>query len=62
MLILSHTIQEAHMIISPIEFGICNKYKEINFSPKSENRIFGYEDRFNQNNFVIETEEGAVSC
>ena len=32
-----------HSYISPAEFGFYNKYKEINFSLMSENRIFGSE-------------------
>ena len=39
-----------------------NKYKKINFEPISENRIFGNGDRFNQNDFVIDTRKGTKSC
>ena len=53
MLILSHIIREAQMSrdshISPAEFGLYNKCKEINFAPMSKNRISGNGDRFNQN-------------
>ena len=34
--------------MSPAEFGLYNKYKEINFTPMLENRISGYGDKFNQ--------------
>ena len=53
MLILSHIIREAQMSrdshISPAEFVLYNKCKEINFAPMSKNRISGNGDRFNQN-------------
>ena len=51
-----------HSHISPAEFGLYNKCKEINFTPMSENRISGNGDRFNQNDFVIDTRESAKSC
>ena len=39
MLILSHAMQEPRMsrdiVRSPADFGVCNKYKEINFAPMS---------------------------
>ena len=45
MLVLSHTVREVHMSrdshISPAEFGLYNKHKEINFAPKSENKFLG---------------------
>ena len=56
----SHEPRHSH--ISPAEFGLYNKYKEINFAPMSKNRISGNGDRFNQNDFVIDTREGAKSC
>ena len=56
----SHESRHSH--ISPAEFGLYNKYKEINFAPMSENRISGNGDRFNQNDFVIDTREGTKSC
>ena len=56
----SHEPRHSH--ISPAEFGLYNKCKEINFAPMSENRISGNGDRFNQNDFVIDTREGAKSC
>ena len=56
----SHETRHGH--ISPAEFGLYNKYKEINFSPMSENRISGYGDRFNQNDLVIHTRKGTKSC
>ena len=43
-------------------YGLYNKYKEINFAPMSENKISGNGDRFNQNDFVIDTREGTKSC
>ena len=59
----SHNTRSSHeprrSRISP---GLYNKYKEINFAPMSENRISGNGDRFNQNDFVIDTREGAKSC
>ena len=51
-----------HSRISPAEFGLCNKCKETNFPPMSENRISGNGNRFNQNDFVIETKEATKSC
>ena len=56
----SHEPRHSH--ISPAEFGLYNKCKEINFAPMSENRISGNGDRFNQNDFVIDTREGTKSC
>ena len=56
----SHKSRHRHM--SPAEFGLYNKYKEINFAPMSKNRISGNGDRFNQNDFVIDTREGTKSC
>ena len=56
----SHELRHSH--ISSAEFGLYNKCKEINFAPMSENRISGNGDRFNQNDFVIDTREGAKSC
>ena len=56
----SHEPRHSH--ISPAEFGLYNKYKEINFAPMSKNRISGNGDRFNQNDFVIDTREGTKSC
>ena len=38
--------ESRHSHISPAEFGLYNKYKEINFAPMSENRISGNGDRF----------------
>ena len=59
----SHNTRSSHeprrSRISP---GLYNKYKEINFAPMSENRISGNGDRFNQNDFVIDTRESAKSC
>ena len=66
MLILSHTIRKAHMNrdshISPAEFGLDNKYKEINFAHMLENRISGNGDRFNQNDFAIDTRGSPKNC
>ena len=56
----SHASRHSHL--SPVEFGLYNKYKEINFAPMSENRISGNGDGFNQNDFVIDTKEGTKSC
>ena len=56
----SHDPRHSH--ISPAEFGLHKKYKEINFATMSENRISRNGDRFNQNYFVIGTREGAKSC
>ena len=42
---IDHELRHGH--ISPAEFGLYNKYKEINFSPMSENIISGNGDRFN---------------
>ena len=54
--------EPGHSHVSPAEFGLYNKCKEINFAPMSENRISGNGDRFNQNDFVIDTREGGKSC
>ena len=43
----SHELRQSH--VSSAEFGLYNKYKEINFAPMSKNRIPGNGDRFNQN-------------
>ena len=40
------------------EFGLYDKYKEINFMSMSENIISGNGDKFNQNDFAIDTKEG----
>ena len=56
----SHEPRHSH--ISLAEFGLYNKHKETNFALMSENRIFGNRDRFNQNDLVIDTREGAKSC
>ena len=48
--------------MSPAEFGLYNKYKEINFAPMSENRIYGNGNKFNQNDFVTDTSKGIKSC
>ena len=50
--------KQRHCHISPAEFGLYNKYEEINFAPMPENRISGNGDRFNQNDFIIDTREG----
>ena len=55
----SHIPRHSH--ISPADFGLYNKYKEINFAPMSQNRISGNGDRFNQNDFFIDTREGTKS-
>ena len=41
--------------ISPAKCGLYNKHKESNFALMSENRNSGNGDRFNQNDFVIDT-------
>ena len=56
----SHKSRHGH--ISPAEFWLYKKYKVFNFAPMSENRISGYGDRFNQNDFLIDTTEGTKSC
>ena len=56
----SHESKHSH--ISPAEFGLYNKHKEINFSHMSENIISGNGDRFNQNDFVTDTRAGKKSC
>ena len=56
----SHESRHGH--ISLAEFELYNKFKEINFAPMSENRISGYGDRFNQNDFIIDTIESTKSC
>ena len=56
----SHELRQSH--ISSAEFGLYNKYKEINFAPISKNRISGNGDRFNQNDFLNDTREGNKSC
>ena len=52
----SHESRQSH--VSPAEFWLYNKYKEINFALMSKNRISRNGDRFNQNDFVIDTREG----
>ena len=46
----SHNTRSPHEsrydLIPPVEFGLYNKYKEINFEPMSEKRISGYGDSF----------------
>ena len=56
----SHEPRHSH--ISPAEFELYNKYKGINFSPISENRISGNGDIFNQNYSFIDTRESTKSC
>ena len=56
----SHKSRHRHM--SPAEFGLYNKYKEINFAPMSENTIYGNGNKFNQNDFVTDTSKGIKSC
>ena len=56
----SHKSRHGH--ISPTEFGLYNRYKEIDFVSISENRISGNGDRFNQNDFVIDIREGTENC
>ena len=41
--------------ISPAKCGLYNKHKETNFALMSENRNSRNGDRFNQNDFVIDT-------
>ena len=55
----SHESRHSH--ISPAAFRLFNKYKKINFKPISGNRTFGNGDRFNQNDFAIDTREGTKS-
>ena len=67
MLIFSHTIRKAHMshdtdiYIFLAEFGLYDKYKEIDSMSMSENIISGNGDKFNQNDFAIDTKEGRKS-
>ena len=56
----SHESRHGHL--SPAEFGIYNKYKNINFAFMPENKISGNGDRFNQNDFVIDTREDTKCC
>ena len=49
----SHESRLRH--ISPAKCGLYNKHKESNFALMSENRNSGNGDRFNQNDFVIDT-------
>ena len=56
----SHKSRHGHT--SPTEFGLYNRYKEINFVSTSENKISGDGDRFNQNDIFIDTREGTESC
>ena len=54
--------ESRHNHLSSAEFGLYNKYKDINFAAMSENRISGNGDRFNQNEFAIDTREDTKGC
>ena len=56
----SHESRHDHL--SSAEFGLYNKYKDINFAAMPENRISGNGDRFSQNEFPIETREDKKGC
>ena len=62
MLILSYTIQEAHMSRDTIMHLPQSLDFIINIKTLPENRISGYRGRFDQNDFVIDTRIATKSC